>query len=109
MPVLAHPERCAEVTTHPDRLMAFTERGWLLAVNALSLDGRHGADAQRTVWRLLDSGAGDLVASDAHSDSRPPELDWAYELLSNRYGVDRTRPLFDGSALERRIGHAAAA
>lgn len=101
LPVLAHPERCAEVAASPARVRAFRERGWLLALNAMSLDGRHGPTSRETAWALLDAGDADLVASDAHSDTRPPELDWAYELVADRYGPRRARPLFDGSALER--------
>src|SRR5215210_4929563 len=100
VPVLAHPERCAEVIASPERLAPFNGRGWLLAPNALSLDGRHGGLVRDVVWRLLDAGLVDLVASDAHSDSRPPQLDWAYELVAGRYGPTRARPLFDGSALD---------
>ena len=100
VPVLAHPERCAEVAASPERLAPFSARGWLLAPNALSLDGRHGRAVRDVVWRVLDAGLGDLVASDAHSDSRPPDLDWAFELVARRYGETRGRALFDGSALE---------
>jgi protein-tyrosine phosphatase len=109
LPVLAHPERCAEVAASPERLAAFVSRGWLLAPNSLSLDGRHGRAVHDTVWRLLDAGLGDLVASDAHSDSRPPQLDWAYDLVAARHGAERARALFDGSALERRSSGEAAA
>jgi protein-tyrosine phosphatase len=102
LPVLAHPERCDEVSADPERVAAFRARGWLLAPNGMSLDGRHGRIARETLWRLLDDGAVDLVASDSHSDSRPPDLDWAYELVAVRLGADRARRLFDGSALEAR-------
>jgi protein-tyrosine phosphatase len=102
VPVLAHPERCSEVLAAPERLAPFSARGWLLAPNSLSLDGRHGRAARDAVWRLLDAGLGDLVASDAHSDSRPPDLDWAFDLVAARLGDARARALFDGSALEAR-------
>jgi protein-tyrosine phosphatase len=100
-PVLAHPERNAEIAADPARVARFTERGWLLALNAMSLDGRHGPQALDTGWQLLESGFGDLVASDSHRTSRPPWLDWAYELIAGRLGAERARSLFDGSALER--------
>jgi protein-tyrosine phosphatase len=100
-PVLAHPERCAEVAANPQRVARFRERGWLIALNAMSLDGRHGPKARKTAWRLLELGLGDLVASDSHRASRPPQLDWAYDLVARRLGAERARPLFDGSALER--------
>jgi protein-tyrosine phosphatase len=101
LPVLAHPERNTEIVERPDRVAAFTERGWLLALNAQSLEGRHGPKALATSWRLLEDGFGDLVASDAHRSTRPAVLDGAYELVAKRLGVARARPLFDGSALER--------
>jgi protein-tyrosine phosphatase len=100
-PVLAHPERCAEIAVEPEHVVRFCERGWLLALNAMSLDGRHGPQARETAWRLLELDFADLVASDSHRASRPPQLDWAYELVARRLGAERARPLFDGSALER--------
>jgi protein-tyrosine phosphatase len=109
LPVLAHPERCAAIVESPERAADFSDRGWRLALNALSLDGRHGHDAHETVWRLLDDGLGDLVASDAHRATRNAQLDWAYELVVPRLGVERARKLFDGSALERAADRSAAA
>jgi protein-tyrosine phosphatase len=109
IPVLAHPERCGAIVDDPERVAEFAERGWLLALNALSLDGRHEPFTEETAWRLLDAGYGDLVASDAHRERRPPELDWAHELVAARLGPVRARGLFDGSALERAVGTTIAA
>ena len=99
-PVLAHPERCGAIVDDPGCVAEFTERGWLLALNALSLDGRHEPFTRETAWRLLENGHGDLVASDAHRENRPPELDRAHDLVAARLGERRARSLFDGSALE---------
>lgn len=99
-PVLAHPERCEAIVEDPARIAEFTARGWLLALNAGSLDGRYEPHTRETAWRLLEDGFGDLVASDAHHERRPPELDWAHELVASRLGTGRARGLFDGSALE---------
>jgi protein-tyrosine phosphatase len=101
LPVLAHPERCAQIVEDPERVGEFVDRGWLLALNGLSLDGRHGPKSLQTAWRLLESGFGDLIASDAHGLNRNARLDWAYELAAERLGVERARGLFDGSALRR--------
>jgi len=100
LPVLAHPERCAPVADDPAAVAEFAERGWLLALNGLSLDGRHGPRAREAAWAILEAGLGDLVASDAHTTSRNARLDWAYELVVERLGNTRARALFDGSALE---------
>ena len=109
LPVLAHPERCAEIAHDPERAGAFSERGWMLALNGLSLDGRHGRAAYEAGWRLLDNGLGDLVASDGHRAARNARLDLAYELVAKRLGRERARSLFDGSALESAGADAAAA
>ena len=75
------------------------ERGWLLCVNAPSFLGRHGATAERTVWRLLDAGYVALAASDGHTVGRPPTLNDAYAVVSDYRGEGVARPLFTGSAL----------
>src|SRR5262249_21669080 len=98
--VLAHPERCSEIVEAPDRAAEFCERGWLLALNGLSLDGRHGPDAYEAAWRLLEDGLGDLVASDGHRSDRNARLDFAYNLVAARLGLERAHSLFDGSALD---------
>ena len=99
VPVLAHPERCRAVAAEPGSVAAFAERGWLLCLNAPSLVGGHGATAERTAWVLLDAGVVSLVASDAHSVSRPPTLAQGYEAVREHLGDDLARPLFDGSSL----------
>src|SRR6185312_4146191 len=47
-PVLAHPERNAEVQAHPHRLAQLVESGVLVQVTAASVDGRIGKRAQET-------------------------------------------------------------
>jgi protein-tyrosine phosphatase len=98
-PVLAHPERCREVTDEPRLLEDFVAAGRLLCLNATSVTGRHGSTAENVAWELLDGGLVALVASDGHRASRPPTLDEAWHLVAERLGDVRARPLFDGSAL----------
>jgi protein-tyrosine phosphatase len=101
LPVLAHPERCLEFAADPAAWAElFRSRGWRLCLNGASPGGGHGRDAQRAAWALLDAGLVDLVASDAHNQARPAQLDALYRLLAERYGSERIRPLFDGSALQ---------
>lgn len=108
VPVLAHPERCAPVTLHPESAAELAARGWLLCLNAPSPLGGHGALAERTAWRLLEDEVVALVASDGHSLRRPPRLDEAYAAVAARLGEEAARPLFDGSALPWRGGPPAA-
>jgi len=98
VPVLAHPERCGAVAADPWSVRPLVEGGALLCLNAPSLVGRHGATAERTAWALLEAGLIALAASDAHSATRPPVLDGAYEEARRRLGEGAKR-LFDGSAL----------
>lgn len=97
-PVIAHPERAD--TSHADPAAAdeLAARGWLLQVNATSLLGRHGEEAEALGWRLVVSGLAALVASDGHRLTRPARLDDAFAAVRARVGEAAGR-LFDGSAL----------
>jgi protein-tyrosine phosphatase len=99
LPVIAHPERADEVIERPLAVHAFSDRGWLLQMNATSLLGYHGRRCQDASWLLLERGLIALVASDGHRSARPPFLDDAYEAARGRLGDEAARPLFDGSAL----------
>jgi protein-tyrosine phosphatase len=68
-PVLAHPERNAEVQAHPERLAPIVEAGALVQLTAASLDGRIGRTARATAQRLLELDLAHLLASDAHAPS----------------------------------------
>jgi len=68
-PVLAHPERNAEVQAYPSRLAQLVEAGVLVQVTAASVDGRIGKRAQETGLLLVQQGLAHLLASDAHHAS----------------------------------------
>jgi tyrosine-protein phosphatase YwqE len=68
-------------------------------VNATSITGYHGPASEELAWRFLEAGDVAIVASDGHRLARPPRLDDAYELVRERLGKEKARPLFDGSAL----------
>jgi protein-tyrosine phosphatase len=70
--LIGHPER-SPVT--PDSVIrAQVSRGAVLQLNASSLTGAHGAEARRRGVGLARSGLPFLLASDAHSPARPPQL-----------------------------------
>lgn len=66
-PVLAHPERNADVQSDPDRVARLVASGTLVQITAASLDGRAGRRAQAMGLRLIAGGNAHLVASDAHA------------------------------------------
>jgi protein-tyrosine phosphatase len=96
-PVIAHPERGEEVSLALAE--SFAERGWQLQVNASSLLGRHGDDAEEIGWRLLRDGTAAFVASDGHRETRPPHLDAAFELARAELGAEAALRYFDGTEL----------
>jgi protein-tyrosine phosphatase len=98
-PLIAHPERGEAVLERPELARELAERGWLLQVNATSLDGTHGDAIERLAWRLLDGGLVALVGSDGHRRARPPLLAPAFELVRARVGEAAARPLFEGASL----------
>jgi protein-tyrosine phosphatase len=109
--LVAHPERTEAVRADPDLPRRLAERGWPLQVNATSLLGRHGQEADEIGRRLVEDGLAAAVASDGHRLTRPPRLDDAYELVTQRVGEEAAAPLFDGSAVTsvRRLPSRAAA
>jgi protein-tyrosine phosphatase len=66
VPILAHPERTAEVQSAPERLRPLVDAGALVQITAAALDGRLGHTSQRTAKELLRLGLAHVLASDAH-------------------------------------------
>jgi protein-tyrosine phosphatase len=67
VPVLAHPERNAEVQEQLALLGPLVEQGALVQITAASLDGRIGKRSKETAKKLIRDGLAHLVASDAHT------------------------------------------
>jgi protein-tyrosine phosphatase len=97
-PLVAHPERTEAVRERPELARELAGR-WPLQLNATSLLGRHGEEAEQIAWGLIETGDAAIVASDGHRLARPARLDDAYELVKARVGEEAALPLFDGSAL----------
>ena len=69
VPVLAHPERNADVQDDPDRLEPLVRTGAVIQVTADSLVGNAGKAARACAETLLDRELAHLVASDSHAVS----------------------------------------
>lgn len=65
-PVVAHPERYEAVQRDPEIAVNWRRAGYALQMNKGSVLGRFGRAAAQTSFRLLQEGAFQLVASDAH-------------------------------------------
>lgn len=94
-PIIAHPERYLSFIRDPQHAYDFVQRGALLQINAGSLQGVFGQDARRVSELMMDANLVHFVASDAHSaNSRHPRLKMTYELVAERWGVERADTLF---------------
>jgi protein-tyrosine phosphatase len=73
--VVAHPERSADAEL--DGCMGLRRElrfGSLAQLNAVSLTGRHGPEAERAAFDMAREGLATVVGSDAHGPTRPPAL-----------------------------------
>jgi protein-tyrosine phosphatase len=94
-PILAHPERNAALRHRPERLRRFVEQGCGVQVDAPSLLGDHGRQAQRVATQWIEAGWVHVIASDAHDlRARPPKLRRAWEDVARAYGEAVARTLF---------------
>lgn len=85
VPVLAHPERYYGVEKAYGWVERWREAGAILCVNAGSLWGEYGPEAERVARRMLALGHADLLASDHHGrPHRDFTLRRAYDLLADR-------------------------
>ena len=73
-PILAHPERNAELASAPRRLEPLVERGVLVQITTTSLLGGFGSAARNAATEFLQRGWTHVLASDAHSATHRPPL-----------------------------------
>jgi len=66
-PVLAHPERNADVQAQPEELRPLVDAGALVQITAASLEGRLGRASRAAAAALIEKGLAHLLASDAHT------------------------------------------
>jgi protein-tyrosine phosphatase len=83
-PVIAHPERNADVQANPEELRPLVDAGALVQITAASLDGRVGRSARAAGTALVERGLAHVLASDAHTpDIREAGLLAAVEAVGN--------------------------
>jgi protein-tyrosine phosphatase len=107
-PVLAHPERNAELAADAERVRALRRQGVRVQVTASALTGEFGRRAQKASEAWLAEGLVDFLATDAHGpERRPPRLRAAVERAARAIGreaaerlvVDNPRRVLRGEAL----------
>ncbi|WP_259770383.1 CpsB/CapC family capsule biosynthesis tyrosine phosphatase [Latilactobacillus curvatus] len=82
-PVIAHPERNAQIIAEPQRLYKLVEDGVLAQVTATILVGTFGEQVQRTAKEFVKCGLVQVVAPDAHTlKNRGFAMTKAYKVLN---------------------------
>ncbi len=88
LPVIAHPERNAELARRPDYLYAWVERGMLVQINAASLTGHMGERVGKFAARLVAERLVHCLGSDAHGlRVRHPDISAAAARLAALAGA----------------------
>jgi len=88
-PILAHPERNAELAGSSPRMQALRRQGVGVQVTASALEGEWGRKAQRAAEAWLKEGLVDFLATDAHGTGRrPPRLRAAVDLAASWIGAE---------------------
>ncbi|MBH9967899.1 tyrosine-protein phosphatase [[Bacillus] enclensis] len=89
IPVIVHPERNAELITHPDRLYNLVKNGAATQITASSLTGHFGKNIQKFSRQLIEANLTHFIASDAHNtSSRAFNMSKALDQIEHTYGID---------------------
>jgi len=89
MPIIAHPERNAEIIENPERLYQLVKRGALAQLTASSVTGHFGKKIKTFSFQLIEANLVHFIASDAHNvKNRPFRLREAYDTIRKEYGIN---------------------
>ena len=95
-PVVAHPERYFFAHDDIRRLLDMVDMGCVLQLDTESITGAFGRKCRETAFALLDRGAAQLAASDAHdSDMRRPDMREAADIVADSFSPRYAQLLFD--------------
>ncbi len=93
-PVISHPERNFAIQQNVELLRDLVERGNLTQITAGALTGKFGSIVEQSSIKIVQSGFGHLLASDAHdSRRRRPELSEAHAILEKLVGPEEAEQM----------------
>lgn len=109
-PVIAHPERNAQIQKQPELLYQFIADGALGQLTSTSLIGTFGKKVQRFSEELIENGMVHVLSSDAHAlpnrEFKLREAFQALDRLDRSYGpqfYENAKHLLNGEPIEHRI------
>lgn len=80
--IIAHPERYYYIIKEPMFLNTLIDEGCLIQLNTTSITGLFGKDVQKTALRIIENGAFNFIATDAHTtNGRGPFFEKSFELI----------------------------
>ncbi|HEY8461984.1 MAG TPA: CpsB/CapC family capsule biosynthesis tyrosine phosphatase [Blastocatellia bacterium] len=98
IPVIAHPERNMVIQKRPALLGNLIERGALAQLDAASLTGSFGREAQQLAKRIIEAGLAHFIATDAHHhDRRRPVLSRAAAVAADWGGEEYARAMVEAN------------
>jgi protein-tyrosine phosphatase len=98
VPLVAHPERNRGVQEKPERYFNLSELGLYSQIDAASLLGKFGKEAEATARLLLSCNLGHAISSDTHSPRRRrPGLSKAREVARQIVGDEAASALVDAN------------
>lgn len=90
LPIMAHPERNADIMRKPELMQGLAERGVIGQITAGSLEGKFGRHAQKIALKLLANRWAHFIASDAHDlTARPPKMREAFKIVEAFFDTAR--------------------
>ncbi len=94
-PLIAHPERQADIMTDPSIMGKMFERGMLGQVTSTCILGRFGEEAQEIAATLLRNGWVHVISTDCHRPTGPraPVMAEAVVKVGKIVGADRARAM----------------
>ncbi|RSK28865.1 tyrosine protein phosphatase [Bacillus sp. HMF5848] len=87
IPIIAHPERNAEIMENPTKLYDLVKKGAYTQITASSVTGHFGKKIKKFSLELVEHNLTQFIASDAHNvSSRGFHLREAYNVLEKQFG-----------------------
>ncbi len=94
-PIIAHPERNANIFKNHTAVEDFVDKGILFQVNSGSITGVFGRTVQKSALMMIKKGFVHFVSSDAHTcGRRSPILQSAANIVEKHFGRQMMQALF---------------
>lgn len=92
-PIMAHPERHDFFREQPELLVRLIDMGVWTQVTVDSLLGKNGAEAEHFAKMLIRKGQVHVLATDAHSVKRKPNLSQGIRIMQQLAGEEQVQAL----------------